>query len=101
MMINPFFASLVGENSMSIEQWLRSFTDSEFVVTDSYHGMIFSIIFNKPFHLLHNGFRGNARFESLIHLLQIRDNEFDRDKINSIIRKEKEKSYLFIEKALK
>lgn len=96
----PFYASLTGENSMSIEQWLRAFMDSEYVITDSYHGLVFSIIFNKPFYLLHNCFRGNARFESLLHLLKIKDGVFNWEEINSIVEREKMKSISFIERAL-
>ena len=33
----------------SVEQWLRNFSDAEFIITDSFHGTVFSIIFNKPF----------------------------------------------------
>lgn len=98
--LTPFYASLIGENSMSIEQWLKAFMDSEYVITDSYHGLVFSIIFKKPFYLLYNGFRGNARFESLLHLLKIKDGVFNWEEINSIVEREKKKSISFIERAL-
>lgn len=49
-----------------VEQWLRSFLDAEYVVTDSFHGTVFSILFNKPFVVIGNKFRGMARFESLL-----------------------------------
>lgn len=55
----------------SVEQWLRSIRDAEVIITDSYHGMLFSIIFNKPFVLMKNDFRGNARFASVIASLGI------------------------------
>ena len=32
-----------------VEQWIRGFMDAEYVVTDSFHGTVFSIMFNKPF----------------------------------------------------
>ena len=32
-----------------VTDWLRGFMDAEYVVTDSFHGTVFSIIFNKPF----------------------------------------------------
>ena len=53
----------------SVEQWLRMFRDSEFIVTDSYHGYLFSIIYNKPCHLFLNEKRGNARFDSLNRII--------------------------------
>lgn len=49
----------------SIQEWLASFAQADFVVTDSFHGTVFSIIFNKPFVVLPNKGRGVARFESL------------------------------------
>ena len=51
-----------------VEQWLRSFRDAEFVVTDSFHGTVFSIIFNKPFIAVGNKARGLARFTSLLSM---------------------------------
>lgn len=99
--LTPFYATLSGKYSMSIEQWLRSFLDSKFVVTDSYHGLVFSVIFNKPFYLLYNSFRGNARFESLLHLLNINEDRIDWGEINKRISIMQMKSKDFIEDALK
>lgn len=50
----------------SVESWLQSFHDASFVVTDSFHGTVFSILFNKPFIAIGNSARGMARFESLL-----------------------------------
>jgi hypothetical protein len=36
-------------SSMGIELWLRTIYDSEFVITNSFHGVIFSLILNKSF----------------------------------------------------
>lgn len=49
-----------------VTQWLRAFMDAEMVVTDSFHGCVFSIIFNKPFWVIGNKERGLARFDSLL-----------------------------------
>src|SRR5690606_8307050 len=49
-----------------VEEWLQSFDDAAFVLTDSFHGCIFSIIFNKPFIAVGNTKRGISRFESLL-----------------------------------
>jgi hypothetical protein len=51
-----------------VEQWLRAFLDAEFVVTDSFHACVFSIIFGKPFIAVGNAQRGNARFNSLLKM---------------------------------
>lgn len=49
-----------------VSAWLRGFRDAEFVVTDSFHGCVFSILFNRPFLALGNAARGMARFSSLL-----------------------------------
>lgn len=53
----------------SPEQWLSGFYNAKYVLTDSFHGMVFSIIFEKPFFVLANKERGAARFESLLSSL--------------------------------
>lgn len=55
-----------------VEQWLKSFVDAKMILTDSFHGVVFSIIFNKPFWVITNSDRGTARFTSLLK-------EFDLD----------------------
>ena len=49
-------------------RWLRGFMDADYVLTDSFHGCVFSIIFNRPFVALGNSGRGQARFHSLLSL---------------------------------
>ena len=56
-----------------VEQWLRGFMDADFVFTDSFHGMVFAIIFHKPFAVVANASRGLSRFESLTSLLGLGD----------------------------
>lgn len=51
----------------AVQDWLASFANAEFILTDSFHGMVFSIIFNKPFLVIVNKERGSARFESLLN----------------------------------
>ena len=50
----------------SIESWLQKFRDASFIITDSFHACVFSIIFHKPFVVLGNKERGMSRFESLL-----------------------------------
>lgn len=54
-----------------VERWLQGFIESEFVVTDSFHGTVFSIIFNKPFITILNESRGGDRFVSLLNMLNL------------------------------
>lgn len=56
-----------------LEQWLRSFRDSSFVITDSFHACVFSILFHKPFVVIGNQSRGLARFASLLSLFGLED----------------------------
>lgn len=58
---------------MPVEQWLRSFDDAEFVLTDSFHGCVFSIIFRKQFLAMGNKERGLSRFQSLLALFSLQD----------------------------
>lgn len=51
-----------------VETWLRGFYDAEFVVTDSFHACVFSILFEKPFIVYGNKNRGMARFHSLLSI---------------------------------
>lgn len=57
-----------------VEYWLNGIYNSNFVVTDSFHGTVFAIIFNKPFISIVNSERGAARFESLFKMLNIKGN---------------------------
>ena len=90
-----FYCSL---GTISIPQWLKSFKDSDFIITDSYHGVIFALIYNKPFHLFSNEFRGNTRFSSLESLLSLKFNQenYNWPEINSKISTLKEKSISFL-----
>ncbi len=58
--------------------------DAKMVLTDSFHGCVFSIIFNKPFWVIGNKERGNARFDSLLKLFNLEDRRIDLNKINGI-----------------
>lgn len=61
------------EAQADIGQWLRAFMDADFVVTDSYHGTIFSILFGKHFIALANKDRGLDRFTTLLDGLGLMD----------------------------
>lgn len=55
----------------SVEGWIRGFYEAGYVVTDSFHGVVFSIIFNKPFIAIGNEDRGITRFTSLLKQLNL------------------------------
>lgn len=54
-----------------VEKWLRGFYDAKFVVTDSFHACVFSILFHKPFIVIGNRNRGLTRFLNLLSKFQL------------------------------
>nr|WP_306434651.1 polysaccharide pyruvyl transferase family protein [Phocaeicola coprophilus] len=56
-----------------IELWLQAFNKAKYIFTDSFHGCVFSIIFNKDFVAYGNKERGLSRFDSLIRMFNIKD----------------------------
>lgn len=68
----------------SIEQWLSDILNSEFVITDSFHGVVFSIIFKKQFAVFINNERGRARFNSLLNIFEL-NNRIINNNIESLI----------------
>ena len=71
--LNLIFASAHSNCTLSIEEWLAKFRDAKMVITDSFHGTIFSIIFNKEFYTLCNESRGKTRFISLLSQFNLQD----------------------------
>lgn len=61
------------KDTYSVPEWLASLAYADFVVTDSFHGMIFSIIFEKNFIVIANKNRGLDRFTSLLNLLGLKN----------------------------
>lgn len=51
--------------------WLAGFANAKYVITDSFHGMAYSIIFNKPFIAFSHSGRGKDRFLSLLRFLSV------------------------------
>lgn len=67
-----------------VELWLQSFRDSEMVITDSFHGTVFSIIYNKPFWVLGNPSRGMARISSLLKIFRLEDRLISSEAFDNI-----------------
>lgn len=64
--------------------WLRAFMDAEMTIVDSFHGMVFSIIFNKPFWAIGNVSRGMSRFTSLLKMFHLEDRLLDADNLDDV-----------------
>ena len=99
--------------SLTVEGWLAMFRDAKYVITDSFHGTVFSIIFNKPFVAIGNCSRGMSRFHSLLEQFGLEDRlseDFSSEvlqkpiqwaRINSLRHILKEKSIRFLENGLR
>ncbi len=66
----------------SVESWLKSFEDADFIITNSFHGTVFSIINQKPFLVLVNKERGASRFYSLLGKLGLENRILDSTDLN-------------------
>ena len=95
----------------SIETWLSAIRDSDFVITDSYHGTVFSILFNKPFVVCVNKERGADRFVSLLETFGLENHTslsqsgtaepIDWVDVNRILEEKKAEGLFFLENVLK
>lgn len=96
---------------LPVENWLKQLSEAAFVMTDSFHGSVFSIIFNRQFITFANHKRGNSRFNSLFSTFGLEDRlinsseiceikTIDYHKINEILNLERSRSIEFIRNAL-
>lgn len=99
-----------------IEEWLYGLSKAKYVITDSFHGCVFAILFNKPFLVFANKERGLARFTSLLELFsleyriiedtqyfdfQILDMPINWDSVNATIEKKRKEATNFLLNSLK
>ena len=119
--LNPFMENNPDRRDLSkpvsdriqypVERWLSGFRDAKFVITDSFHGCVFSILFNRPFLVIRNNGRGGSRFESLLDVFGLSDClvsendildfryetvEFDWKKINAVLDRERQSAHDFL-----
>lgn len=67
-----------------VTTWLRAFMDAEMTIVDSFHGMVFSILFNKPFWVIGNAKRGMSRFTSLLRVFHLEDRLLDANHLDEV-----------------
>lgn len=67
--LNNINISINNTLQYSIPEWLGLFKNAERVVTDSFHGTVFSILYKKDFYVLANKKRGTSRLKSLLNSL--------------------------------
>lgn len=70
---------------MSPEDWLSKIFHAKYVITDSFHGTVFSIIFNKQFIVLPHLTGGNSRINTLLQILNLEDRFSDNLKTKAIM----------------
>lgn len=73
----------------TVEEWLAMIKNCEFLVTDSFHGMCFGLIFKKQFVIIisKENHRGYARVESLLTMLGLKNrivNDFFDERDNDV-----------------
>ena len=101
----------------AVEQWLAGFCDADYVVTDSFHGCVLSILLHKRFVAVGNSLRGMARMSSLMSMFGLDgrlvqgidpddDGEYwlseqDWDAVDSVLEEQRSKSFAFLKAALK
>ena len=71
-----------------VEKWLQGFKDAKFVVTDSFHACVFSILFGKPFIVIGNQERGMARYQTLLKMFRVEERlilTYDKQTIDKIL----------------
>ena len=100
--------------TLTTEQWLAMFRDAELIITNSFHGTAFSLIFNKEFYSLTHPVRGGSRIPSLFRQLNIPQERnittlsevlnntsfLDWNTINDSIKQQQQYSIEFLTKAL-
>lgn len=97
--------------------WLRRIKSSEFIVTDSFHGLAFSIIFHKRFLVVCANEKKFTRLQSLLTLLNLNDRyirsvddlrsrlniintEIDYDEVEKVLHDERQKAIRFLKENL-
>ena len=98
-----------------VELWLSRIYHSSFVITDSYHGMVFSILFKKPFIVYGNAARGKTRFMSILYKLSLADRYIENgnnielsiindtinwNKIHGLLQQKRDESIAFLSNAI-
>lgn len=98
----------------SVEDWLDNFANAKFIITDSFHGCAFAILFNRPFVVYASLSRGLSRFTSLLSIFELENRliysseelsdkllaDIDWERVNAILAENREQALLFLTNAL-
>ena len=96
----------------SIESWLKYIAGAKFVVTDSFHGVAFSLVFNREFVVITPDIGKNSRLKDLMDTLGLSNryyydtdvidyeklisSKIDYQKVNELLQREREYSWRFL-----
>lgn len=95
------------------KEWIEMLYNSKYIVTNSFHGLAFSIILNKDFfiEIPNNNNKTSSRLKNLLELLNLEDriiknkecgtNNVNWNEVNEKLESEREKSIKFLEKIIK
>lgn len=112
--LNVPLKKLIFNHKTPVEEWLSYIKNAKYVISNSYHGLVFSIIFNVPFVQVKHS-KSQIRFETLFDILNIKNNsigqfdelnfdkilkEYNWNEINSNIQKEISKAEDWLKNAL-
>ena len=70
-LLSPICKMLDVQSKMSVGSWLSEIANSDFVVTNSFHGTVFSIIFHKPFMTMPVSGKMSGMNERVVSLLSM------------------------------
>lgn len=89
------------QEQASVEDWLSYIKYADYVITDSFHGSVFSVIFKRQFSVFENNTGGNGRIKSLCSMLNIEiDGEKNYNIVDSKISLLREKAETYLTKYL-
>ena len=74
----PASGRVICLNDITLQEWLLLLSGAQYVLTDSFHGACFSILFQKPFIVKKNVRRGGARFDHLLSTFALTDRMVER-----------------------
>ncbi|WP_040373720.1 polysaccharide pyruvyl transferase family protein, partial [Peribacillus psychrosaccharolyticus] len=96
-------------SKVGVDEWVNLFLNASFIVTNSFHGVAFSINFQKEFYMqyLPGNAKVNSRLENILELTGLKDrfvsdfekiniDHIDYSKVNKILQQEREKSIKYL-----
>ncbi|WP_426710491.1 polysaccharide pyruvyl transferase family protein [Cetobacterium sp. SF1] len=104
------------EYSVGPLEFIDLINKSTLVLTDSFHGMLFSINFNKEFYVFERNYgvasNQSSRIESILNILNLKERYQKKDTklekkdinwsiVNDILEKERKKTKIYLQKSLK